>query len=319
MNPIAAYRSLQDDLMHDKVLGQFNLSLPVRATLKICTTVHWVWWLHRKKKLCTQQTIVPAALGTLTDFALKFTPTFIENTIRGIAKLILLATRIDECFQRIRALSNAFNELKEAIKGNYSPLIEPQWAKNPDSMFFSIKARNQAKSRIKNLEAYWCRLYYCTLNVLAKTFNLSMQLWDTYHAFIYSHDDVPEMYVNGIAWYKKLRKNKAYLGAKLEQYQPVIQKVFDLVKADITAEDLIKSTKSIGVKVIDTVDKLEQTATLAGEAIVTASKKTASTVIEIKSKLLCQGLVKPSIHTPFILNKRPRLFWPDKMLLKRKM
>ena len=65
------------------------------SALRVYLIVHWIWWVCRKRKLVTSENIIPAAAGTALDIGLKFTPAGVDKTVRGIAKLILIATRID--------------------------------------------------------------------------------------------------------------------------------------------------------------------------------------------------------------------------------
>ncbi|QLH36733.1 MAG: hypothetical protein HWD61_11820 [Parachlamydiaceae bacterium] len=75
------------------------------------------------------ENIVPAALGSFLEGGLKFAPNLVEQAVRGIAKLILIATRIDESVQCMRSLGNAFLELQNAFKGRFSVVLEPNWIK----------------------------------------------------------------------------------------------------------------------------------------------------------------------------------------------
>jgi hypothetical protein len=136
-----------------------------------------------------------------------------------------------------------------------------------------------------------------------------MHLWDTYHAIVLSHDDVPELFVNGLRLLKKVRENKDFFYQKLEDYEPLIQKIFDSteVPATMTAHRFIKKAKTV----FDTFDTglqtIEQVNNFVGETVVDHTKKVIDYVkyqfLNMHSKKLYQGLQKEAKCTPFTLNE----------------
>lgn len=313
MNPIAAFSSLKNDLTHDPFLERFNLSLPVKICVKALTVVHWIWWFRRKKKLLKAETIVPAILGTLTDFAIKLAPKAVEDIFRGMAKVLLIATRVDECFISMKKLAHAFSQLASAFRAEFPPLIEPQWIKSPESIVFSVSTLNQWKSRGKSLIVYFRRIYHALLKVFVRIFELSMYLWDTYHAFLYSHDAMPEVFVSGVHWIRKLEANQEYFKNKLDQYEGVIQKIFNYFGNGLSARTMINHAK----KILNGAAHLSKGVTKAGEALIQTGKKVVRVAhrIIIESKLLLKGLKKPRAHTPYVLKGMPKILWPEKPAL----
>lgn len=308
MNPIAVFSSIQHELSRTQ-----HFPMPVSICLKGLSSVHRIWWLCRKKQMVKPENIVPACLGSLLQGGLKFTPMIIEETVQAIGKLILIATRIDETIQRIQALTYAFNDLKNAFLNKFSSFIEPQWVENPKSFILSAHWINQWKTFSKTSVAYFRRLYFCLLDILAKIFKLSMQLWDTYHAFIYSHDAIPEIFVNSMYWFRKIRYNKEYIIEKLNQYQPFIQTVFDAIQASSSAEKLIDKTKNVLDVTVKAFEKVEDASNFIGTNITKGAKKALYT---IKSHLLCNEFESLKAHTPFVLQKRPEIFWEGKPAFK---
>lgn len=304
MNPITVFGSIKSDLVQT-----YNLPLPITICLKAIAGVHWIWWLKRKKEMVKSENIIPAFMGTGLDFALKLTPKGIEKTIRAIAKLILIATRIDECLQRMLELSKEFKNLKNAIAGIKTEVFEYEWNKDNKFSFIPLSVINKKRKLSKTIPSYFKRIVYSILEIFKKIFSLSMHIWDTYHAFTLSHDDVPEIFVNGLKWYRKIHDNKEYFYEKLEDYKPFIQKIFTATKmpARLTAHRMIKYTKKVFDsvdKVVGAVDKANQ---VVGKKITTTVKKVYHLVknkfYAITSEKLTIGLQDPKIHTPFILNK----------------
>ncbi len=296
MNPISAFRSIQQDLIRN-----YDLPFAVSLCVKGLTLVHWVWWLHRKRKLVQPENIIPAALGTVLEGGLRFTPNIIEQAVRGVAKLILIATRIDESVKRMQCLSRAFTHLKEAVMFKYPLVHEPQWNKNPESIVYSVRTSNQWNLYKTNFKSYIKRIYYCLLSLFVKTFKLGMQLWDTYHAFVFPHDAIPELFVNGMYWYRKIRNNKDYLNAKLQEYRPLIQNIFDATHSLTSADNLIEKTQMI----LNVADFAAQGVEKAKQL-----KHQGKKIVSLfKSQLLGKDLRVQPAHTPFVLNSRPQLNW----------
>lgn len=308
MNPIAVFQSMRQEITH-----QYNLPIVVTGCIKVLSVVHWVWWLQRKRKLLQPENIVPAALGTVLDGVIRLAPNIIEQAVRGIAKLILIATRIDETILRMKALARGFVNLKNAITCKFSPIIEPQWIKNPESIVFSVQTLNRWKTLGKEFIAYIRRIYYCITSIFVKIFKLSMQLWDTYHAFVFSHDALPELFVNGMYWFRKIRHNKDYITSKLDEYRPLIQNIFNATHSTASADNLIDKTKNVLDKVVKGFEKVEKINKLIGENIVQPGKLI---IHLIKSKLLSKELQGPRVHTPFVLKKHPDIHWAEKPLFK---
>lgn len=295
MNPVAVFQSMYKELTY-----QYDLPLVVSGCVRALSVVHWVWWLRHKKKLVKPDNIVPAALGTVLDGVIKFTPNAIEKSVRGIANLILIATRIDECIRRIEALNRGFADLKDALTFKFPSVIEPQWIKNPDSIIFSVQTLNKWKVSNKEFIAYIRRIYYCVTSLFVKIFKLSMQLWNTYHAFVFSHDALPELFVNGMYWFRKIRYNKDYIAHKLEEYRPLIQTIFNAISSPASADNLIDKTKNTLGNVVKAFDNVEEINCLIGEKVVSPVKKVARL---INSKLLSRELQESRAHTPFVLKR----------------
>lgn len=308
MNPIAAFRNMQHELQKT-----YNFPLPVTICIKALSGVHWVWWLCRKRQMVKPENIVPAALGTVLEGGLRFAPNMIDQAIRGVAKLILIATRIDESIQRMRSLGNAFANLKNAVRSKFSLVIDSQWIKNPESMVLSVQTINKWQVLGKKFVAYVRRIYYCVLDIFTKTFKLSMQLWDTYHAFVFSHDAVPEIFVNGMYWFRKIRNNKDYINAKLEEYRSVIQNIFEGMHISASADNLIDKTKNFLNVTVRGIETVENVNTFIGEKIIRPVKKI---IHIIKSKLLSKDLESPRAHTPFVLKKHPDIVWAEDAIFK---
>lgn len=306
LHPVKAFMSLKDDLTRNPILDHFQLSAPTLILVKGLTIVHWMWWFRRKKELLKAENIIPGAIGAFADVAIKIAPAPVEQTIRGIAKVLLIATRIDECFQSMKQLSQAFNQLTVACRADYAPFIEPQWIKNPESLVFSLHTLNSWNQRGKNLIVYLRRIYYCLLHVFVKTFEVSMHMWDIYHAFLYSHDDMPEVCINGMYWLRKLEKNQEHFNQQLEKYEPLIQKFFNSMGNGWSARKLTLKAKSV----LNGTARFVRAADKAGDALVDTGKKVVH-VIRVKSNLLVQGLSKNKrVHTPFVLRKMPPIEWP---------
>lgn len=311
MNPVAAFGSIQQEMSRS-----YNLPLPVTICVKALTAVHWVWWLGRKKDLLKPEHIVPAKLGSILAGVLKLTPRIAEDAVGAVAKIILIATRIDESIQRMQDLSGAFTDLKNAFTFKYAVVIEPQWTKKSDSLIFSAYTINNSKTFEKEFIACIRRIYHCFLNIFVKFFKLGMQLWDTYHAFVFSHDAIPELFVNSMYWFQKVRHNKDYINAKLVQYEPLIQNIFDATHANASAEKLIDRTKNVLNFTAFATEKVEDANNFIGENITGLVK---TTIPMIKSKLLYQDLEEPSAHTPFALKKHPDILWAEKSPFKTKI
>ena len=297
MNPVTLFGNVYQDLSRS-----YNLPLPVSICVRGLSMVHWIWWLRRKRELVKPENIIPAALGTFLDGTLKLTPNSIEKAFRGVAKLILIATRIDESVQRLQSLAQAFIDLKEAASARFSLFIEPQWIKSADSIFLSVHTFNQWKMHEKVLIAYIKRIYYCFLSIFSKTFKLSMQLWDTYHAFVFSHDAIPEVFVNGMYWFRKIRNDKDYIQAKLEQYRPLIQNIFHATHSSSSVDHLIDRTQDLLNLTANGIDRIDNFNHFVVEKVIHQGKKIASL---IKSKLLGQEFIEKQPNTPFVLKKLP--------------
>lgn len=301
MNPITAFANMRQELTR-----AYHLPLPATMCIKGLTGIHWVWWLCRKQQLIKPEHIVPATLGSLLEGGLKFTPQKIEESIRAIAKLILIATRIDESLQRIQSLSQAFIDLKEALSGNYPLIIEHPWIAHPKTGLLSIHTFHRWQTFGREKKAFIVRIYYCFIRIFSKTFKLGMQLWDTYHAFVFSHDAIPELFVNSMYWFRKIRNNKDYINSKLEEHRYLLQKLFEVTKASANADQLIDRTKNILNGMVKGVEIIQDVNQAAGENIVKPVKKA---IFVMKSKLLVKELKKPRAHTPFVLKKKPNLQW----------
>jgi hypothetical protein len=305
MNPISAFSTIRNDLV-----STYNLPLPVSICLKALSVVHWVWWLRRKKEMVKSENIVPAIFGTGLDIALRFSPPVIEKTLRGVAKLILVANRIDECRERMQSLAKGFTRLKNAISGKYSEFPDPQWIKVPQSRIFSLQTLNAWQSRKRKSIAYFKRIYYCVTSLFVKIFKLGMHMWDAYHAIVLSHDAVPEVFVNGRNLYRQMRDNKEHFFARLEDYKPLIQKIFTAthMPSKLTAHRLIKTTKRVFEKIDSGVKIAEEVKKCIAENAMSMAKtvETAFKTLNINSKRLYEGLESPPVHTPFVLNNRCR-------------
>ncbi len=295
MNPIAVFRS-----MHHELARNYNLPFSVTLCVKSLSVVHWMWWFYRKRQLVKPENIVPAALGTALAGGMKFTPNIIEKALNTVAKMILLATRIDECILSMQSLARSFTHLKEACLGKFPLIVEPQWVKSPESMVFSVHTVNQWRARGKEFKSYMRRIYYSVLSIFVKIFKLSMRLWDTYHAFVYPHDAIPEVFISGMYWYRKIRDDKAYTYAKLEQYQTLIQNILDATRCQTSANNLVNKTKSLLENAVKGAEKIEDIHHLMQDKIAKPARKI---VRVIHSKLLSKDLKKTSIHThtPFVL------------------
>lgn len=313
MNPVSVFGSIQTELSKS-----YNLPFAVTVCVKALTVVHWFWWFRRKKEMLKPENIVPAMVGTGLDVAIKFTPKAIEQTLRGIAKLILLATRIDECREKLQSLASSFRDFKNACIGKFLPYVEPQWVKVTDSMAFSAKTLNTWRERQNNFKSRMKRIFFCLINIFKKIFKLGMHVWDVYHAIIFSHDDMPEVIVNGMKWWRKIHNNKAYFYEKLQEYEPLIQKIFNATKVPpkLTAHRLIKKTTRIFDKIDSGLEKFDKFNKATGEKIITAAKKAKDAVknffLNIKSKKLLKGVEKPPVHTPFTLRGLPEIHWAGK-------
>lgn len=295
MNPVTVFRNMHQELTHT-----YNLPLPAVICVKGLSAIHWVWWFYRKKEMVKPENIVPAALGTILDGGLKFTPNIIEQSIRGIAKLILIATRIDKSILGIQSLTQAFTQLQNACTSKFSPVIEPQWIKHPESMVFSIKTVNHWKNFGRDYIAYIRRIYHCVLRIFVKTFKLSMRLWDTYHAFVFSHDDIPELFVNSMYWYQKSQNNKDYINTKLEEYRPLIQKIFDATHLPASADNLICKTKIILDNATKGIECVENGKNFVDKNIVSEGKKVVHTI----KQTFTGKDERPLTHTPFVLRHK---------------
>ena len=133
-----------------------------------------------------------------------------------------------------------------------------------------------------------------------------MQLWDTYHAFVFSHDAIPEIFVNSMYWFKKIRHDQKYIASKLEEYRPLIQHLFDATHISTSADKLIDKTKTVLDFTVKSTEKIQQITNFVGKKIVKGCKQS---VVLLKSKLLCKELEMPLAHTPFVLNKSPDIDW----------
>ncbi len=249
MNPVTVLRNIEQELIRT-----YNLPFTVTICVKLLSTIHKVWWFSRKRQLLKPEHIIPTAFGAALQAGLKLGPNILENCVQGIAKIILIATRIDECLKRMQSLERAFNHLKDTATFKYAPFKEPEWIKSPDAIVFSAHATNQWKSGTKECIAYIGRMFHCLRRVFSHIFKLNMQLWDTYNAFVFSHEAIPELFVNGIYWYRKLGRDKEYMITKLEEYEPLIQTIFDATHSQISAETFIDRTKVI-LEGFDKVDK----------------------------------------------------------------
>lgn len=303
MNPIAAFGSMQHELSRT-----YNLPFVVTVCVKVLSGIHWVWWFFRKRKMVESENVVPAALGTVLSGALHFAPKILQKAIAGIAKLILIATRIDECILRMKTLARAFIRLKDAFLGRFSPVMEPKWIKHPESIVLSAHTINKWKAFGKNFTAYIRGIYYSLLDIFVKVFKLGMQLWDAYHAFIYSHDEVAELFVNNMYWFRKIRNNQDYINSKLEEYQPILKKFFSATHIPFDITSITKKVVNTTVKGIEAIENANK---FVGEKIIKPIKKV---IYHIKSKLLCKDLEVTPVHTPFVLNKKPDINWQPQPL-----
>lgn len=291
MNPVSAFRNIQGELSKTH-----QLPLPVNLCVKSLSIMHWVWWLCRKRKLVTSENIIPATAGTALDVGLKFTPAVVDKTVRGIAKLILVATRIDESVQRMQSLTRAFIRLKQAFTKDFSPLFEPKWVKHSNSIILSVETLNRWKTIGKEIKGRIQRICHCLLKVFVKIFKLNMHIADIYHALVFSHDAVPELFVNGMYWYRKIRHNKDYIVTKLEEYRDVIQLIFNATQTSSSSDDLIDKAKNA----LDfTVKSAEFSERVKGPL-----SRTKKVLSFMKSNLLGKEFIQPIIHTPFMLNNR---------------
>jgi hypothetical protein len=293
MNPVSAFGSIRETLT-----TSYDLPLPVTICVKVLSSVHWIWWICRKKKYLEPQDIFPATLGTILDGVVKLLPNFIEKSILAIAKIILIATRIDETVHRMQVWTKAFIRLKDAFCIRFPRVIEPVWVKDSASIIVSPQTVNGCKRFFQAFIALIKRIYHCIVKLFQETFKLFMQLWDTYHAFIFNHDAIPELFVNGMHWFRKIGNNKEYILSKLSEYQFFIQKIFDTLHLNLKAADLINKAETM-INVVGTVVKASDT---IGEGII----GTAETIVNaISSNLLVKDLQPLGPHTPFKLKKLP--------------
>lgn len=304
VNPVTVFSNI-----HTELTQTYNLPFTVTVCVKALTMVHWVWWLRRKNAMVKPENIVPALIGTGLDVAVKFTPQAVEQTLRGIAKLILLATRIDECREKMQSLADSFETLKNACTGKYLPFIEPQWTKKPESIILSAQTINGWSSRGKNISSSAKRIYYSLLLIFTKVFKLSMHIWDVYHAIIFSHDDMPEVVVNGMIWWRKIRNNQEFFNQKLKDYEPLIQNIFDATKVPptLTAHQLIKKSQQIFDKIDFGVQQFDNFNRAIGEAIIepikdiknvlTKSIKSKKLLNEVERPMLTRFTMKPSLRS----------------------
>lgn len=291
MNPVSVWENIHQELRRTN-----PLPFPVTFSVKLLSLTHRMWWFYRKRQWVKPENIVPAALGVGLQLGLKVGPNILEELVQGIAKVILIATRLDECIKTMKSLASSYINLKDAIALKYAPVNEPQWIKKPKSIIFSAGTSNQWKTNKKEWGAYLMRICHCLGQIFRKTFKLNMRLWNIYDAFAFSHDAIPELFVNGMYWYRQVRENKEYIITKLEEYEPLIQNICDITYPDLTAEDFIDRTKQI----LEGFEKVETHVSKAGEKVVKRGKK----VIEIfKSKLLGREFASPQPQ-PLLLKKK---------------
>lgn len=230
LNPVLIVNAFRHDM--DRVL---LIPFPLRIAFKGLTLTHWIWWFFRKKNVYVNpQNFLPLAAGHLLNMTVG------EGWIRTGAKLLLIATRLDECREKTLELMEAGKKLSNClIKKRYLLQLEPKWSKKGQSSLQSPHFRNSWYIFTNNTYFTMHRIYICAKRVFVRFAELGMHTWDAYDALTVGNDALPEVFINGFRWMDKLSNNKDYFLEKMKTHKPLIEKILISMHSPLKFDEII--------------------------------------------------------------------------------
>jgi len=220
--------------------------------------IHFLWRYWRISQLYTQpDNFVQLVAGRALAYAANKS-TLLNLTIRYPVQYLLIATRILECKDQIKAVQEAKKEWLDALfDKNSTTTVE--WETNSKTL--SPSTLNDLKFKKTRIKERVYNIAITTLRLIKQVFELSMKIMDVIDAFYFSthstQEALNESFVNIGKCMNKLVENKKELLDGLNQHRSTIDKLIKVTNAPLTFEGLYSvAESSIGkAEFIDTINK----------------------------------------------------------------
>lgn len=187
--------------------------------------VHGVWRWYRRIDLYTKpDTLSQLLAGHMINFAIGD-----RLLLRVAAQCLLISTRVLECAQQQKKLSESIQRWVWAAKGYYPKPIRQKWNKQTHHLWQSPSSTDWFKKKWQGLLNRIERIMECTAMVFFHCFKLSMRLMDAIDVFSLSphtsNEGVNELFVNAMKWMDNIVENNEELLKGLEVNRPLIEKI----------------------------------------------------------------------------------------------
>lgn len=234
---MSAVTTLVQTTTRDLTPSNFKLPPTAWSAFVALNRVHGLWrWYRRIELYRNPNNLSQLIAGHAVNFLIGD-----SLLVRVAAQCVLISTRILECVEQQASLCREGKRWVESVKGHYPLPVIDEWEHKNTSCWCSPSSMAWWKSASSTLFNRIKRVFWCTLNLVWKTFKLSMKVMDAVDVFTLSpetrNEGVNEFFVNSMKCLDTLVEKKEKLLQSLIDNRTIITRI--LKGSPITYDQLL--------------------------------------------------------------------------------